>query len=81
MPRINVIHFLLKHLNFKSKYMKKCRDIIYMCNNILFKYISVEVLLYNHIIFENLLKDYKWNESFYSRLSSNDLVKKLKLKS
>ena len=81
LPRINVIHFLLKHLNFKSKYMKKCRDIIDMCNNILFKYISVEVLLYNHIIFENFLKDYKWNEPFYSRLSSNDLVKKLKLKS
>ena len=81
LPRINIIHFLLKHFNFKTKYMKKCRDIIDTCNNILYKYISVEVILYNHIIFENFLKDYKWNELFYSRLSCNDFIKKLKLKS
>ena len=38
LPRIKIMHFLLKHFNIKTKYMKKYRDIIDSCNNILYKY-------------------------------------------
>ena len=64
LSKITFIHFILKHIKYKNKNMRKKYDIIETCNNILFKYISIETILYNQIIFENLLKDYKWNESY-----------------
>ena len=78
LPKINIFHFLLKKINFKSKYMKQKHEIINICNSILFKYTSVEVILYNQIIFENLLKDYKWNDPYLTKLYCNALIKKLK---
>ena len=58
--------------------MKQKHEIINICNSILFKYTSVEVILYNQIIFENLLKDYKWNDPYLTKLYCNALIKKLK---
>ena len=76
--KINIFPFLLKQFNFKSKYMKKKHEIIDICNNIIYKYMSIEIILYNQIIFENLLKDYKWNEPNLTGLYCNDLIKKIK---
>ena len=76
--KINIFPFLLKKFNFKSKYMEKKHEIIHICNNILYKYMSIEIILYNQIIFEHLLKDYKWNEPNLTKLYCNDLIKKLK---
>ena len=78
LPEINIFHFFFKKINFKSKYMKTKREIINLCNSILFKYTSVEVILYNQIIFENILKDYKWNDPYLRKLYCNALIKKLK---
>ena len=72
------IHFLFKHFNFKNKKMKNKIEIINICNDIIFKYISIENILYNQIIFENLLKDYKWNEPNLMKIDNNFLIKKLK---
>ena len=72
------IHFLLKHFKCKYKNMKNKIDIINTCNLIIFKYFSIENILYNQIIFENLLKDYKWNEQYLTRIDSNLLLGKLK---
>ena len=78
LAEINIFHFFFKKINFKSKYMKTKREIINLCNSILFKYTSVEVILYNQIIFENILKDYKWNDPYLRKLYCNALIKKLK---
>jgi hypothetical protein len=59
--------------------MKNKIDIINTCNAIIFKYLSIENILYSQIIFENLLKDYKWNEPNLTRIDSNFSIKKLKL--
>ena len=72
------IHFLLKHFKCKYKNMKNKIDIINTCNAIIFKYLSIENILYSQIIFENLLKDYKWNEQYLTRIDSNLLLGKLK---
>ena len=78
LTNINLIYFILKHIKCKTKNMRKKYDIIEICNNILFKYISIETILYNQIIFENLLKDYKWNESYLQKIDNNFLIRKLK---
>jgi hypothetical protein len=75
---VHFIHFLFKHFNFKNKKMKNKIEIINICNDIIFKYISIENILYNQIIFENLLKDYKWNEPNFMKIDNNFLIKKLK---
>ena len=76
---VHFIHFLFKQFNCKCRKMKSKIEIINTCNNILFKYISIENILYNQIIFENLLKDYKWNEPNLTRIDSNFSIQKLKL--
>ena len=72
------IHFLLKYFKCKYKNMKNKIDIINTCNLIIFKYFSIENILYNQIIFENLLKDYKWNEQYLTRIDCNLLLRRLK---
>ena len=55
--------------------MKKEFDIIKICNKILSKYISIDVMLRNQIIFESFLKDYTNN---FDIIGNNILFKKLK---
>ena len=52
---------------------------IELCNNIVSKYSSIDVILSYQIIFENLMKDYKWNENYLKNISNNNLIKKLEL--
>ena len=75
---INFMYFLLNNVYCKTKNIKKEFEIINICNNILMKYISVEVILYNQIILESILKDYKWNDICLKNIGNNFLVKKLK---
>ena len=55
--------------------MKKEFNIINICNNILSKYISIDVILYNQIIFESFMKDYANN---FDIIGNNILFRKLK---
>ena len=79
--KINFIQFILNNVYYKKKKEKKKKrneqEIIDICNNILSKYTSIEVILYNQIIFENLLKDYKWNDNNLNTIENNSLIKKL----
>ena len=74
--RIKFIYFILDNFYCKRKNMKKEFDIIKICNKILSKYISIDVMLRNQIIFENFLKDYTNN---FDIIGNNILFKKLKL--
>ena len=42
------------------------------------KYLSVDSILNNQIIMENLFKDYLWNNSSLSVIENNELILKLK---
>ena len=58
-------------------YMEDCcnikrQKVICACNNIILKYYSIENVLYNQIMIENLLQDYKWNNPELKNILSND---------
>ena len=76
---VNFIQFLLNNVYFKRKNRIKEQKVIDICNKILSKYTSIDIFLYNQIIFENLLKDYKWNDNNLKYIGNNILVKQLKL--
>ena len=76
--KISFIDFLLD--NFKCKKYKKKKNslIIDTCDKIISKYSSVETILYNQLIFENLLKDYELNDPSINKISNNFLIQRLK---
>ena len=77
--RLKLIHFLLANIYCKKKNIKNEYKIIKICNKILSKYISIENILYNQIMFEDLLKDYQWNDNNLRIIENNYLIKKLNL--
>ena len=74
---LKFMDFILNNFNCKCCKNGNKGEIIEICNDILAKYISVDIILYNQIMMENLLKDYKWNEPELSSIKSNDLITKL----
>ena len=77
--KINFIHFIFNNIYFKRKNGIKEQEIIDICNSILSKYTSIDTILFNQIIFENLLKDYKWNDYNLKNIGNNCLIKKFQL--
>ena len=78
LPRLKFIDFI-----FNSIYKKKCcfskkQEIISACNNIILKYYSVENILFNQFMMENLLRDYNWNNPELKFINSNNSFTKIK---
>ena len=46
---------------------KKKEKLISLCNDILYNYMSIDSILYNQIILENLFKDYEWKNPYLNR--------------
>ena len=68
---------------FNNLYCKKCnkfneQEIIRICNEIISNYLSVESILYNQIMLQNLFKDYKWNNQELNEVDNNKLIIDLK---
>ena len=68
---------------FNNLYSNCCKrrynqEIINNVNNIAYKYLSVDYLLYNQMKLENLFKDYKWNNPALNDVQNNKLIIKLK---
>lgn len=55
----------------KKKFIEKCKEIIS-------KYYSMEYIISNQIILENLLKDYRWNDPRLNNINNNELISQLK---
>ena len=82
MPKYFFGQFFLNNIYCKnckicSKY-KEQQEIINLCNTINMNYLSIDSLLYNQMMLENLFKDYKWNNSLLNNIKNNDLILKLK---
>ena len=58
----------------KNNNAQKC---ITTCNEIREKYYSIENILYNQLMMENLLKDYKWNNPDLKFIKNIQLIDKL----
>lgn len=78
LEKLSFIHFLLNNIGFLKKI--KGKETLTICRDIYSKYTSIELLLYNQIMFENLLKDYKWNDPNYNNIGKNEFIIKLKKK-
>ena len=52
------------------------QKLIQICIDIISKYMSIDSLLCNQLILENLLKDYKWNNPMLNNLETNDFINK-----
>ena len=75
-PKFNFFQFFLNNLYCC---LKKCNSqkIIHLCNKIIYKYSSLDSLVRNQILLENLLKDYKWNNPSLNNIENNDLFKQI----
>ena len=78
--RIKKLHFFdffLNNLYFCCK-KRKQQKIIHMCNEIVYKYASIDCLIKNQILIENFFKDYKWNDPSLNNIENNNLIIQLK---
>ena len=77
-----LIKFSFFDFYFNNIYCKKFhkikQEIINLYNEISCKYLSVDTIIYNQMMLENLFKDYKWNNPSLNSIENNELVIKLK---
>ena len=78
--RLKKLHFFDFFLNniYCCLKKKKPQKIIHKCNQIIEKYASIDMLIKNQILIENLLKDYKWNDPNLNNVENNNLFVELK---
>ena len=78
MPKFSFIQFFCNNLycNCCNKFRKQ--EFLYICNQIMLKYLSIDSILYYQMELENILKDYKWNNPILKNIEKNVLIKKLK---
>ena len=43
-----------------------------------FKYTSIDIILYHQMKLENLLEDYKWNNPELNNIDKNEIILKLR---
>ena len=78
LPKFRMIHYLLNNIYGLKKWKSNKQEIITLCKEILLKYVSIDYLLLNQIKFENLMKDYKWNNPKLKDIKTNELISNLK---
>ena len=76
--KICFIHFLINALYCKCCHKYKNQEILHISKEIVSKYLSIDYILYNQIIFEKLLEDYRWNNPDLKNLENNELIIKFK---
>ena len=78
--KLKKFHFYEFFLNnLYCCFQKKIRQkFIHKCNKIVYKYASIVLIIKNQILFENFMKDYKWNDTELNNIENNDLFIKLK---
>ena len=77
LPKLSFFDFYFNNIYCKSCKRREKQDILNICNKIISKYNSIDYVLYNNILFENLLKDYKWNNPSLNNLKNIELIKEL----
>ena len=78
LPKLRFFDFIFNNV-YNSKCCKMNRqEIINKYNEIILNYYSVEKILYNQLMLEILLKDYKWNDPELNKLDNNKLIIQLK---
>ena len=78
LPKLHLYDYILNNIYCKKCIPSKKQQLINECNEILAKYFSIENIISNQIILENLLKDYKWNEPSLAKLENSQMISQLK---
>ena len=74
LPKQRFINFILNRLFIHNCCKSNKQKLITLCNSIIYKYNSIENILYNQIRFENLLNDYKWNNPKLNDIQNNKTI-------
>ena len=77
-PKHSFLEFFYNNIYCKCCKKRKNQEIINVYNEILFKYFSVDTMLYNQIKLENIFKDYHWDNPALNSIEKNNLIIKLK---
>ena len=79
LPKLRFFDFFFNNVyNAKLCVSFKKQKLISSCDNVLYKYYSIENILMNQILFENLMKDYKWNNPKLKSIQRNEMIIELK---
>ena len=78
LPKYHIFSFIGNFFYCKRCKKNKIQANITMCNNIMEKYFSIENLIYNQFMLENLFRDYKWNNPNFNSIKNIELIYKLK---
>ena len=76
--KLSFIQFFFNNIYCKCCHRIKEQEFLNLCNEIIYEYFSVDSIIYNQIMFENLLKDYQWNNEELNSIENNELMIKLK---
>ena len=77
LPKIKFIDFLKNNLYSCICFKSKPKTIISKCEELISNYYSMEYIIYNQMILENLLKDYKWNDMNLSKIETNKFIEQM----
>ena len=77
LKKMHFFDFFLNNFYFCCK-KRKQQKIIHMCNEIIYEFASIDTLIKNQILIENLFKDYKWNDPSLNNVENNNLFIQLK---
>ena len=78
-PKFHFFDFIYNtfYLNFCKR--NKTQECISTCMEISKRYNSIENIIYNQFMIENLLKDYKWNNPRLNSIKNIELINKLNM--
>ena len=77
LPKLSFFDFYFNNIYFKCCKRIKKQDMLNACNKIISNYVSIDYIIDSAITFENLIKDYKWNEPGINNKENNELFYEL----
>ena len=76
--KFSFFQFFLNNIYNKSCCKLNEQEIIGLINKITVNYLSIDLILYNQIMIENILKDYHWNDVKLKDINNNENIIKLR---
>ena len=78
LPKLTFFDYFFNYIYFEKCCKIRKQKIISKCNEIISKYYSIENIIYNQILLENLFKDYKRINKGIMTYENNELIIQLK---